>query len=63
MNVIEQAKQYALANYENMDFFVEGFEQAEWTEYVGSLSWDEVRSKMKRHSIQRAEHIADITNQ
>jgi hypothetical protein len=64
--VIEKAKAYAEANYNNgMDFFVECYERDQWVDEVSRLDgtlkpWREVKKAMKKHAESRAEIMADI---
>ena len=48
LGMIEKAKAYALANYENgFDTFVECFDHDEWVEFIGEMdSWLEVKDMM-----------------
>ncbi len=64
--VIEKAKAYAEANYNNgMDFFVECYEREEWVDEVSRLDgtlkpWREVKKAMREHADSRARIMEDV---
>ena len=64
--IIEKAKAYAEANYNNgMDFFVECYERDQWVDEVSRLdgtlkTWREVKKAMKEHAEDRAEIMEDV---
>ena len=65
--VIEKAKAYAKANYNNgMDYFVECYADEQWQDYVHCYetkalkSWQEVKAEMFQDAKNYAEHKADI---
>ena len=64
--VIEKAKAFAEANYDNgFDFFVECYEQEQWLEEVARkdgtlMTWSEVKKSMKHHAALRASARADV---
>jgi hypothetical protein len=65
--VIEKAKAYAKANYNNgMDYFVECYADEQWQDYVHCYetkalkSWQEVKAEMMQDAKNHAEHAADV---
>ena len=63
MTVIEQAKQFALSDYETFDRYVEGFEEQDWQSYTAGLNFIQVKARMIRETELRAEYSADIVGQ
>ena len=62
--VINKAKAYAEENYDNgMDFFVECYESAEWTRFVGSKIWSDVKAAMDSLAANKLDHALDILDQ
>lgn len=63
MTVIEQAKQFALSDYETFDRYVEAFDEQDWQIYTAGLNFIQVKAQMIRDTELRAEYSADITGQ
>ena len=62
--IVELAKEFAEANYDNgMDYFIEGYEDSEWMDYIGDKQLMQVLSCMVIDANIRKLHSEEISAQ